>query len=187
MRRRPAGSDQLEVSVAGLGCNNFGMRIDDERVARPSSTPRSTPASTTSTPPRATGREVGGVPRRGARQPPRRGGHHHQGRDGRARGEHGGSEACVTRRSTTASRASAPTTSTSTSCTSPIRRRRSRETLVGVRQARRRGQGARDRLLELLGATSSRRPRPRHGARRPAVRERAERLQPARTARPRPR
>ena len=44
----------LDVSVVGLGCNNFGMMIDAERTQR-SSTPRSTPGSTTSTPPRATG------------------------------------------------------------------------------------------------------------------------------------
>ena len=49
--REPAPG--LTVSVVGLGCNNFGWRLDAARTRR-SSTRRSPPGSRSSTPPRAT-------------------------------------------------------------------------------------------------------------------------------------
>ena len=61
---RKVGS--LEVTVAGLGCNNFGMRMDADARQGGRRRRASTPGSTTSTPPRATGegsrRSSSGVP-----------------------------------------------------------------------------------------------------------------------------
>ena len=96
METRRVGS--LEVSVAGLGCNNFGMRIDEDasqagrrRRARRRRQPLRHRRHLRQGP-------VGGVPRARARQPPRRRRDHHQGRAcGAPEGEHGGSEAYVTR------------------------------------------------------------------------------------------
>ncbi len=34
MRLRPLGSSRIEVPVVGIGCNNFGGRIDEQRSAR---------------------------------------------------------------------------------------------------------------------------------------------------------
>ena len=53
MRTRSLGTEGPEVSVVGLGCNNFGMRSTRRGTAR-SWTPRSTRASASSTPPTST-------------------------------------------------------------------------------------------------------------------------------------
>ena len=52
MKQRTLGS--LTVSVVGLGCNNFGIRLDQERATEAWSTRPSTPGSTSSTPPTST-------------------------------------------------------------------------------------------------------------------------------------
>ena len=65
MEFRSVGRSGLRVSVAGLGCNNFGTPHRRGRARGRSSTRRSTRASRSSTPPTSTAPAVGGVPRRG--------------------------------------------------------------------------------------------------------------------------
>ena len=89
MAKRKVGS--LEVSVAGLGCNNFGMRIDED-AHKPWSTPPSTPAINNFDTADIYGDgQVRGVPRPALGQPPGRRRDHHQGRGMRvARGRAAG-------------------------------------------------------------------------------------------------
>ena len=49
-----SGTRAYPVSVVGIGCNNFGRKLDAGRHRRPWSTPRSTRASRSSTPPTST-------------------------------------------------------------------------------------------------------------------------------------
>ena len=137
MDKRRIGS--LEVTVVGLGCNNFGWRIDE----------------------RATDAVVARRARRG-HQLLRHGGHLRPGRSeeflGRALGarrrevvvatkfgmkmdeqRRGGNLPTSARPSRTACAASGPTASISTSCTSPIRRRRFEETLGAMEELVRAG------------------------------------------------
>ena len=81
---RSVGS--LEVSVAGLGCNNFGMRIDEAASKDVVDAALDAGINHFDTADIYGEGTLGGVPRPGPRQPPRRRRHHHQGRDGRARG-----------------------------------------------------------------------------------------------------
>ena len=62
MAYRQLGSSGLNVSVVGIGCNNFGFRIDEEASAAVVSA-ASKPASTCSTPRRATARVRSGSAR----------------------------------------------------------------------------------------------------------------------------
>ena len=123
MRTRQIGS--LEVSVVGLGCNNFGGRIDGDRSRRGGGCrPRRT-ASTSSTPPTSTAAPRARSSWAAALGPPaRRGGGGHQVRhEGRRRAHKGPSPTTSARPSRTACAGWAPTTSTSTICTPPIPRR----------------------------------------------------------------
>ena len=89
MRYRPLGSSGLMVSVVGLGCNNFGSRVDLP-ARTPSSMPPWTRASTSSTRPTPTATRAVRRPCSGrCCRPPRRGRPRHQvrqrhGRDVRA-------------------------------------------------------------------------------------------------------
>ena len=130
MELRPLGSSGLKVSLIGLGCNNFGGRIDldatrkviDATLAR-----RRQPSRHRRHLWRR--RQVGGfhrpVPRRAAEG--RRARDQIRQADGRQPGRparHARPISCP--RSRRASGGSAPTGSTSSTCTSPTRARRSR-------------------------------------------------------------
>ena len=96
MEIRSVGS--LEVSVAGLGCNNFGMRIDEAASKAVVDAALDAGVNHFDTADIYGEGHVGGVPRPGARQPPRRRRHHHQVRMGVPEGEpRRASEARVTR------------------------------------------------------------------------------------------
>ena len=148
MEMRSVGS--LEVSVAGLGCNNFGMRIDEAASKHVVDAALDAGVNHFDTADiygkgrseEFLGRALGS--RRDDAVITTKVGH------GRARGRARRQRARTSPGTATrASPASAPTTSTSTCCTSPTPTTPIARDAVGVRQARRRGQGARDRLLQL--------------------------------------
>ena len=176
----------LVVSVVGLGCNNFGPRIDLDATrevvdaaldagvtlfdtADSTAPPRSSSARC------STGRRDDvvlatkfGLDVRGANGAD-------QGRAGRA-----GTSAA---RSSARCAGCAPTTSTSTSCTAPTPHTPIEETLARADRARARGQGPLHRLLELRGLAGGRRRLDRPHRRPRALRQRPERVQPPRAGR----
>ena len=190
MRFRQLGRSGLTVSAVGLGCNNIGRTLDVAATRKLSSTPPSTPGSRCSTPPTstaATGRRVRGDPRRGAGGPAGRRGAGHQVRHGHGRGERAGlgrprlpAVHPARGRGVPAPAAYRPHRPV------PVPRAGRGDPDRGdprrPRRAGRRGQGPLRRLLQLrrLAARPGRPRRP--GDRRDPLRQRPERVQPARPA-----
>ena len=117
----------LEVSVAGIGCNNFGMRIDEERSRAVVDAALDAGVTLFDTADLYGGGEVRGVPRPRARVAARPGRADDQVRDEAAarRSRAGQPRVGGARDGREPRSASASTMSTSSCCTSPTRRRRS--------------------------------------------------------------
>ena len=117
----------LEVSVVGLGCNNFGGRLDAAATAAVVARGARRRHQLLRHRRHLRRHAERGVPRPGARGPARRGGARHQVRhEGRRAAPGRAARLRAPARSRTACAACGPTASTSTSSTSPTRRCRSR-------------------------------------------------------------
>ena len=157
MKTRPRATRACGVSAIGLGCNNFGRRLDPRPApvvhaalepASRCSTPRTSTASTGRR--RCSAKALGAAARSGDRDQVRRPMDGANGRLGALAPLH------LDARSRRACGGSAPTRSTSTSCTVPTRSRRSTRRCARSTTGAP-GQGALHRLLELRRLAGGRR------------------------------
>ena len=145
MTYRQLGDSGLTVSTVGLGCNNFGRRLDQEGTTAVVNAAIDAGVTLFDTADIYGLRRERGDARCGAGQPAgeRRGGNEvRHGHAGRQRARLGRARIAAlrrARRSRPACAGSAPTGSTSTSCTVPTRTRRSSETLAALDELVREG------------------------------------------------